>query len=164
MPAVVSDTSPLIYLAALGRFAWLPALFDEVLVPPAVFAEATRIVAAPGAEEARRAMEEGWLKILAPRQVAVHCDRDIDQGELEAIALALELHATLIIDDSAGRDWAREQGVQTTGTLGIIVAAKGKGLVAAVRPDIDRLVSETNFRMSTGLRRYVLEQANETDE
>ena len=65
---------------------------------------------------------------------------DLGPGEREAIALALETAADLVVlDDQAGRRLARARGLQVTGTVGVLVEARARGLLPALRPELDRL-------------------------
>ena len=76
------------------------------------------------------------------------------------IALALELKAdALLIDERLGRRQASRLGLSITGLLGVLLAAKKKSLVSAVRPVVEALVSEANFRISDQLYLEVLTAA-----
>lgn len=86
----------------------------------------------------------------------------LDPGEAEAIALAEELRANvLLIDELAGREVASHGGFTVLGTLGILLEAKQRSLCPAVRPLLDRLRVELNFFVSPGLRQTILRQAGE---
>ena len=74
-------------------------------------------------------------KILAG--LPVHLGR----GEREAIALALDAGADLVIlDDQEGRHVARDKGLSVTGTIGVLIEAKERGFIPSLRPEIDRLI------------------------
>ncbi len=60
-----------------------------------------------------------------------------------------------------GRQAAAVQGVRITGVLGILLIAKQQGLITAVKPVIDDLITQANFRVSNQLYTIVLEAANE---
>lgn len=151
MPAVVSDTSPLIYLAWVGQLDLLRRLYGEVLVPQAVWIEMTQGGTLTGAVELQAAREAGWLRVqaVAPSARVSQLAADaLGEGEMEAITLAANLHAILIVDDLDGRRVARQLGVEITGTLGVLVRAKRENQVTSVRPLLLRLMQETNFRLS----------------
>jgi len=88
----------------------------------------------------------------------------LDAGEAEALALAEELHADLIlVDELAGREVARQCGFTVLGTLGILVRAKQQKMCPAVEPLLDRLQDELNFFVSSRLRHAILWQAGEAE-
>ncbi len=156
---VVSDTSPLQYLHQAGYLHLLPALFGQIVVPPAVVAEI--------AEGIRRGLDLPdlasfpWL-IQRPPTVppSFPGSGDLDAGEREAIALALELHCRILIDERAGRDVARALGIGRTGTLGVLISAKRAGLIPLVAPLIDRIVHR-GYRLNDIIRADALRLAGE---
>ena len=134
----VSNSSPLIALAAIDQLDLLPALFQSVLIPLAVAAEI-----APSIPTRPR-----WLQIrlLAGSRPAVVVRRTLGAGETEALALALEVRPDrLILDDLPARRMADGLGLLIIGTLGVLLAAKRRGLVPSIRPVLDRLVGESFF-------------------
>jgi predicted nucleic acid-binding protein len=68
MPAVISDTTVLNYLARIAQFGLLRSEFHQVLIPPAVLAELRRRLDLPGAESARQALADGWLEVRSPKK------------------------------------------------------------------------------------------------
>ena len=89
---------------------------------------------------------------------------NLDIGEAEAIALALELKADeLLIDERLGRREAVRLGLSITGVLGVLLIAKNRGLISRVQPIIDALILQANFRISRQLYEEVLRTANELD-
>lgn len=165
MPVVVSDTSPLIYLASVEQFGLLRLLYGTVLIPGAVWSEMNESGSAlTGAKECRAAIEAGWMRIeaggVSPRVLEL-AGNQIDAGELEAISLASNMKATLIIDDFDGRRVARSLGVDMTGTLGVLVRAKHERHLACIRPALVRLVRNTNYRISRELVASALAEVNE---
>ncbi|MDP2975964.1 MAG: hypothetical protein Q8N45_07090 [Anaerolineales bacterium] len=131
MPDIVSNTGPLIALASIGQFDLLRSLFGRILIPPAVRAEVqdeTSVAALTAAN---------WIVVQAAQDMlAVQLLRDeLDAGESEAIILARELDADLVlIDERVATRKARGVGLQTIGTLGVLLMAKDKGLVAVLKP------------------------------
>jgi len=114
MPAVVSDASVLICLGAIQQLQLLKEFYEEVFVPNAVWREVTTATGPrPGASETRHAFEQGWLKVQTPnnRHFVSSLQTALGAGEAEAIALASELRAgLLLIDESDGRKQARALG------------------------------------------------------
>ena len=87
---------------------------------------------------------------------------DLDPGETEALALALSLHADyILLDDQAARHAATKLGQRFTGIGGILLLAKGSGLITAVAPSQDRLQKEGRFFLSPEFRAEMLRLAGE---
>lgn len=133
MPAV-SNSSPLILFAAIGRLELLRDVYGEILVPPAVWRETvSRGAGRPGSAELHQA---DWIRLLAPtaRNVARITPADLGEGETEAIALAMSTRptATVILDDLPARRAALRSGLEVAGTGGVVVLAKHEGLIASV--------------------------------
>ena len=165
MPVVVSDASVLISLGATGHIDLLKDFYQTVVVPTAVWQEITSSpLPLPGTTEARQASQEGWLRVETPRNRALVSllAASLDMGEAEAITLASELGAALLlIDESDGRAAAKNLGLAITGTLGILLRAKLCGRLFALKPFLDRLVHNQNFRLSRPLYEQVLQQVGE---
>jgi predicted nucleic acid-binding protein len=161
MPVVISDTSPVRALAHLGHLAWLEHLFKEIVLPPAVTME---LLNPPSGLQPVDVRACPFLIVQAPSDVArvTQLQLILDAGEAEAIALAEELHADVVlIDELTGRAVARQCGFIVQGTLGILLRAKQDSLCAEVRPLLDRLQQEINFFVSPALRTSILHQAGE---
>lgn len=138
---VVCNTSPLILLAKIHRLELLARLYDEVTIPASVLDE---VEAKPGEKAGQvRALLQS-RKLLFQKAAKQTLDRlplDLGVGEREAIALALEITADLVIlDDQQGRCVAREKGLSVTGTIGILIEAWERELIPSVRCELDRLI------------------------
>jgi predicted nucleic acid-binding protein len=101
--------------------------------------------------------------------LAVVCDSSplvylskLQQFQVEAIVLACEKGAVLITDDGLGRGVAQSFGVEVTGTVGVLIRAKRQGHLPSVRPLIDQLKRETNFRLSEALYQQAVQVAGES--
>ena len=150
---VVSNSSPLIALEKIGQLGLLEKLFTSVVVPPAVVREVGLSVGWPG-----------WLRLQSLAQPAGQSvsGRGLGPGELETIALALQLHAgRVILDDRAARHLAQNLGLPVTGTLGLLLAAKRRGFSSAVRPSLEALV-KAGFFIAPNLYQRVLADASES--
>jgi predicted nucleic acid-binding protein len=145
---VVSDTSPLRYLAAVGGMDWLPALFGEVICPPEVIAECLHD-RAPSELRAWASSLPPWVRVLpVPVGAASLPVGDVlDGGETAALVLAREIKADLVlIDERKGRAVAARMGLAVTGTIGIWVEAARSGLIEFDHV-LERLKFQTNFRV-----------------
>lgn len=159
---VVSDASPIISLSSVGRLDLLTQLYEQIIVPASVLEEiAISDPDRPGVREVRHAE---WLSSEIPQnRVLVRAlEGELDRGEAEAIALAIEVSADfLIVDERRGREVARRMGVRVIGVLGILIEAKSRGFIPAVAPILEALLTEAGFRISPNLYRRVLEASDE---
>lgn len=162
---VISDTSAITNLAAIQHLHLLPHLYSQVTVPEAVYRELADIdPPVPGTLEAQSA---DWLQVRPVTNFTVVArlrnEGRLDPGESEAIALAMELNADLLlIDERRGRAEADQLGLRIIGLLGILVEAKRRNLIAAVKPLIDAMIATSEFRVSPVLYKQILEMADET--
>lgn len=151
---VVSDTSVVTALIQIGRIDLLAEIFGGVVIPEAVADElAVSHVALPA-----------WIRTMSVRNRRVVEDMyvELDAGEREAIALALELEADfLLMDEKLGRAAAQRAGLTTIGILGVASAAKRKGLLSSVAPVIRELREQASFWISAELEARVLQDAGE---
>jgi hypothetical protein len=165
MPRVVSDASPLIFLAAVGRFDLLRRLYGSVVVPARVFQEVTQAQPSlPGAAEVRQAIADGWMEVRTPAATPLDgwLRSLLDEGESQAIALALEIGAAgLLMDESDGREIGGRLGLKPIGTLGTLLRAKGAGLIPEVKPILTELRQKHSFRISNELLARALGAAGE---
>lgn len=158
---VVSDTSPIRALACLGLLGSISAIFERVLVPPAVVAELA--AAAPGVVRVDIGAHP-FMTVRAPLDTAPAATHrpSLGPGEIEAIALALEVRANFVlIDEAAGRRVAVQLGLQPVGVLGILAQLRRAGVIPAVGPLIEKLQLELEFRLSRQIIRAVLDDLGE---
>ena len=147
MVALVSDTSPLNYLILIEAIELLPRLFSEVIIPPAVSRELSRIET-PEIVRNWLTNAPSWLKQQIP--VGPSLVHGLDAGETEAISLAYELGIhDLLLDDNAARQTALGYGFTVYGTLGILVTASHRQWIN-FDDHLERLRG-TNFRARESL-------------
>ena len=137
----VLNSSVIIALSMLKRLEHLTYLFEEIMIPVAVYEEVCiRGHGLPGDMELREAVSKGVITIKSVRNrslVAELC-RELSVGEAEAIVLALEERADFIVlDDKLAREKATEMGLNVIGTLRVLRMFYDKGLM-----DKQALVSE----------------------
>jgi predicted nucleic acid-binding protein len=151
---VVSDTSPLHYLILCGAEEILPELFQQVVIPPAVFAELQQLTTPPPVKKWADALPK-WVALQSPKHLQTGLD--VDRGELEAISLAQEIHAAAVLmDDLAGRRAAAQCGLAVVGTLGLIEQASIRGLIDL--PSVIGQFQKTNIRLDAKLIQAVLQR------
>jgi predicted nucleic acid-binding protein len=159
---VVSDTSPIVNLATIGRLDLLRQLFGRVVIPQSVYEEiAVAGAGQPGAAEVR---QFDWIetKQVANRTAVASLQLELDDGEAEAIALAVEIEADLILlDERKGREIASRLGLKAIGLLGVVVEAKQRGLIVAAKPVVDELIHKAGFWIGQDLYDYILKTVGE---
>jgi predicted nucleic acid-binding protein len=160
----VSNTSPISNLASIGRLELLRSQFSAIWVPGAVAEElmahpdpfAQNLIQRPIEEQRIKVGKVEYSRLLRLLLLQLH------QGEAEAIALATELKADMVlIDEQEGRQLASKTGLAVTGVLGILLHAKRAGTLTAVRPEIDLLRSKAHFFIAAPLEARILSAAKE---
>lgn len=161
---VVSNSSPLVYLAALGDFELLQLLFGQIAIPRAVFKEV--VVGGsrfPVAAAVQGAMAS-WLLVVAIANTSEAdrlCRSGLHSGESEAVVLATELASeALLMDDGDGIRAAAAAGANVIRTPGVYRLAKQRRVIAAVRPKLDEL-RKAGFWLRDEHYRMILEGVGE---
>ena len=155
---VVSDTSTITNLLQVGQLGLLRKLYGQVIIPTAVMVE---LEAIEGQAEILR--QANWIvaRTASNRVLVNQLLQDLDVGESEAIALALEMKADyLVIDEQQGRKIALDYGLPIVGLLGVLAAAKDAGHIQTVKPVITAVV-ENGFHLHKKLVKAVLRRLNE---
>ncbi len=161
---IVSDTSPINNLAAIHALQLLQQLYETVIIPEAVYRELTD----PNfpVAGAREVQTLEWIQTRSVSESAIieALSYELDRGEAEAIALALELQADqVLIDERRGRLVAARLNLRYTGILGILVEAKSRQLIPAVKPLLDALMSQAGFWIAQPLYDRVLQLVQEEE-
>lgn len=159
---IVSDSSPIINLAAIGHLDLLHQLYNQILIPQAIYNEIVLNGAGlPGAHEVQTS---SWIITqTVPDPILVKVlEAELDTGEAEALALAVTLKADLLlIDERLGRNVAKRLGLKFIGLLGILILAKHQKLIALLKPLLEELITKAGFWVSPQLYATVLEAAGE---
>ena len=156
MQSIVADTTPLNYLVLIQAADILPNLYRKVFIPPAVRAELAH-ANTPAIVRAWISRPPQWLDVVSLKQPIDSALAHLDAGEREAISLASELQAILLLmDERDGVTIARLRGLKVVGTLAALDLAAAHGLVD-LQTMFDRLRA-TTFRSSLRLMGSMLEQ------
>ena len=102
----------------------------------------------PGAREVEDAVEQGWLRVVAPvdHKLVVLLQRDLDDGEAEAIALAVEQNPDVVLlDESEGRSISETFSLPRVGVVGLLIRAKREGRITSLKTELDCLRNEAGF-------------------
>ncbi|MDJ1175914.1 DUF3368 domain-containing protein [Roseofilum capinflatum] len=145
----VTNSTCLIGLERIGRLDILPQVFTPITIPPAVQTEV--------------GISTSWLTVQAPENLSTvqTLKTQVDDGEAEAIALALELkNVIIILDDLSARRIAQQLQLKVMGTVGMLIQAKQKNIIPAIKPILESL-AEANFRISDAIIDKALELADE---
>lgn len=156
---VVSNAGPLIALAKVGHLSLLRRCYASVLVPHAVFSEISQ---ARFAEASEIKSADFLVKCELERPVEPFLLAELGIGEAEAIALAIQRQAMrLLIDERKGRRIATiVYGVKVTGTAGILLRAKQRGFITAIRPALKQM-RESGYFLSDRLIDGICQSAGE---
>lgn len=155
---VVSNTTPIISLSAIGYLSLLPKLFGQVYIPKAVYQE-IKSKKAFGYNE----IDSDFIKTIEIKGIMYlgFLLNDLDLGEAEAIILATEMNAdALIIDERLGYKIAQSKGINAIGTLSILLMAKQQGIIKSVKPLLDDMIQKGRW-YSKSVYENFLKQINE---
>lgn len=148
--AIISDTSCFIILSKIEKLDLLKEVYGEVITTSDIV------------EEFGEKLPD-WIiiKNVTDKSTQRILELQIDRGESSAIALALEIkNSTLLLDDFKARKIAQQLGISFTGTLGVIIKAKLKGIIPSIKPYLEK-IKETNFRISSEIELQALKEAQE---
>ena len=145
---IVADSTCLIAFERIRYLDILPALFEPVLIPPAV--------------EQEFGISLPWLKLerLFDQTLVVALKMMLDDGEAEAIALAQEQKCRIILDDRQARSVGSHMGLRVIGTVGTLLLAKQRGILPTIKPVLQNL-DDTGFYVSAVLKEEALRLAEE---
>jgi hypothetical protein len=159
MPKVVSNTTPIISLLKLNQLNLLRQLYDQIYIPLAVYRE---IEAGKAKGYYKDLSKIDWINVVDIKdKKSVKYFLDLDKGEAEAIVLATEYNADLILlDERLGRFYAKHAELKVTGTIGILIKAKMEGLIENVKPMLEDLIKKEVW-ISDKLKSEILKKIGE---
>lgn len=147
---IISDTSCFIVLTNIGELNLLKKVYGKVVTTVEVASEFGQTL--PDWIEIKSAADKYRQQIL---------EMQIDKGEASAIALALEIPgSTIIIDDNKARKIAERLGLEITGTVGVIIKAKLRGIIPSVKQYLDK-IRNTDFHLTEEIENHALKEAGE---
>ncbi len=157
---VVSDTSPIVALLHIEALDLLEKIYQKVIIPTEVFWELKNA----------HLVNDNFMNVYPFIEIKNPADTglvnqlnlQIDMGESEAIALAIEENAGfLLMDEKKGRMIAATFHLQLRGTLGILLEAKNRGYIPAIKPAILKIQKDIGFYISGIILQSILQKANE---
>ena len=159
---VLSDASPLIGLAVADAFVILRRLFKTISITDSVRREVTARKTWPGATDVAQGIAEGWIERVRVPRAGVSFPT-LGPGETTTLNVALRRvpRCLVLMDDAAARAEARARGIAVTGTAGVLLVARQRNLIPAVRPRLEKLFA-AGFRISPGVIGAILQEAGES--
>jgi predicted nucleic acid-binding protein len=153
---VICDSSSLIHLSAIGRLGLLKDFYGILTIPQAVWQEVVQQgLGRRGVQEVEAALQEGWMEVRAvsSNPLLRSLKQDLDDGEAEVIALAVEHQAELVLLD--------ETEARRLGAIGVLIRAKLEGKIENLRTELDRLRRDGGFWIEEQLYRAALRSVGE---
>lgn len=153
LDVTVCNASPLIVFHQIRRLQLFRAVLGNVLIPAAVASEIAPSMGGP----------PSWIQTSSSSVALTPMPwwSSLDRGEIEAIALALDLSArSVLLDDRLARRAAHQLGLNVVGSVGVLLEAHRRGMIDTVRPDLDAMV-EAGFHLSRALYAEILAIAEE---
>jgi len=161
MQKVISNSSAVIHLAKINKLDILREYFQTITIPERVYKEC--IVEGKGRPEIETIKKSDWINVkhVKDKNLVKLLSTTLDDGEAEAIALAIETGADLILlDDSDAREKARLYRLNITGIIGVLLRAKIDSKIDSLKATLTELRS-SGFRIDEDLERCLLKEAGE---
>ncbi len=159
MRRIISNTTPIISLLKVDKLNLLKELYERVIVPTAVYLEIEN-----GKEKQyyQDLTQIDWIEIQEIRNPDSRAYfLDLDDGEAEVLILAKELNADLVImDEIMGRRYSKQLEFNLTGTIGILLKSKEKGLIESIKDLLTELMKKGTW-LSPKLISKAIKLANE---
>lgn len=159
---VIADASPLTALLHLRKLSLLSDLYNQVYIPTSVLKEMEELVAFGYDISFLNDISKYTIRTATDIGLIKELSTVLDAGEAEAIALAKELEADLLlIDEKLGKDLAVKQGIKCKGVIGLLIDAKAAGLIPQLRPLLEDLINNLKFRISRTVYELALKKTDE---
>ncbi len=164
---MVSNASPLIYLASVGKLALLKDLFQAVMIPEEVFEEVCGLQKSPDSIVVNDAVSEEWIRVepsVTGDAKRLAEGSGIQIGEAAAVLLAKSEDALLLIDDKMGRSTAEVLGISCLGTVGVLLRALSELLLTLneLTLVLERMI-DLGFRLDSKVYIQVLKVAKDIE-
>ncbi|MCL2187584.1 MAG: DUF3368 domain-containing protein [Defluviitaleaceae bacterium] len=161
MHKVIVNSTPIISLCHIGKLDLLKELYGKVLIPEAVYRE----INAKHDSVAKATLDNSldWIRIckIQNEMARFFFKSQLHDGEVEVMILGKEEEATLlIIDDKNAKNHAKYLKFNVTGTLGVLLKAKKVGHINAIKPLLDKMVSEGIY-IDAKVQAYCLKEGDE---
>lgn len=157
---IVSDSSPIISFARAKKLHLIQSVYEKIIIPPEVYNEiVVKGKNKPGDEEIKKA---SWISIQKPKNQnkVEKLKEKFGSGESEAIVLAEELKAILLVDEWGVIKEARKRGLKITSTHLTLERAKDKSFIRCVKKELDELIA-CGFRTTPELIKETLQNVGE---
>jgi predicted nucleic acid-binding protein len=156
---IVSDAGPLLSFARAHRLHLLRRVTGTLIIPPAVYEEI--VVYGAGKPGSAIVQAASWIirEPVRDRVFVTQLPTRLHLGEREAIALAKERSAFLLVDESEARREARRQGVTILGSLRVLKEAKDRGIITQVKPTLDELIASGIYISDSLYRAFLHDMA-----
>jgi predicted nucleic acid-binding protein len=159
---VVSDTTTISNLFLIDRLYLLEELYKSIIIPEAVFDELLKLEETGW--DLSPIIQSSWISIKKIKNTSLLTEllEVLDLGEAQAIVLAQELEANLlIIDEQMGRKCAKNLNINIIGLIGILIEAKLQGVIPNVKIILEELKTKAGFWISDNLYNMALRTVDE---
>lgn len=156
---IISNSSPIITLGAIGKLDLLKKCFKEVIIPSAVYTEISQKEDKPEFISLQQGIGQGWIKVEKTEMLSLLKTHTLGDGEKEAISLASKHKVILIIDDDTAKAYAEIMGVEAHGTLYVLILSVCKKILTGNEAiDILNQMMKVGFYLSTEVYGKFLEE------
>ncbi|MCT7955179.1 DUF3368 domain-containing protein [Laspinema palackyanum] len=163
MLKIICNATPLINFASINRLDIFKSLFNEMVIPQAVYAETVES-GFPNSEAILNEIQAGWLQVQPVEEMPESIPSQLDAGEREVIALALiEQKPRVILDEKRARKVAQGLGLNVIGTLGILILAKQNRIIPQVKPLLNAMMAEAQYWVNETLYHQILQAVSEDE-